>query len=367
MNRPTVLDRSGPGRPSILVVPYADGIGDFVNMLPILGAIQRAKPRGSVAVAASERAGQLLPNESVRVITPSWLRRKTPPRLVRYRWLISQKFVSTLSGLALARELGRFDLTINLFREWEHGMPFSQTWTPRVDGPTDPVHTLDFLAERLTKWGVELPSSERAPSIAVRHPERIQALELFQRERLVGRPVVGLIPTSNMRIKHWTPAGWLQLHRALRDHGYRTVVLAENSQTAEVRALLGAPDPPLLVAQPLSTVAAVLERCSLAVGVDTGLLHMAAAVGTRYVGLFGPTNPAVTGPYASWLGESVVAPFPKGRACDDCWKMFKYENDRCATLASLGCTALIDGDVATRAALRQLDLALSGEVQPAAV
>jgi ADP-heptose:LPS heptosyltransferase len=46
----------------------------------------------------------------------------------------------------------------------------------------------------------------------------------------------------------------------------------------------------------LDRVAALLDRCDLVVGVDTGLLHMAGALGAPWVGLFGPTNPDVTGP-----------------------------------------------------------------------
>jgi ADP-heptose:LPS heptosyltransferase len=91
------------------------------------------------------------------------------------------------------------------------------------------------------------------------------------------------------------------------------------------------------VREPLDRAAALLARCSLVVGVDTGLLHIAAAVGTRYVGLFGPTNPLVTGPYDRSLGTTLVAPFAKQRACGGCWRQFKYIDDRCAALAHGSC------------------------------
>jgi ADP-heptose:LPS heptosyltransferase len=49
----------------------------------------------------------------------------------------------------------------------------------------------------------------------------------------------------------------------------------------------------------LRVVAAVLARCDLLVGGDTPLLHIAAAVGTPAVGLFGPTDGRLRGPYGS--------------------------------------------------------------------
>ncbi len=57
-----------------------------------------------------------------------------------------------------------------------------------------------------------------------------------------------------------------------------------------------------------------------------------------WVGLFGPTNPDVTGPYDPSRGEALVAPFRKPASCDSCWKQaFKYEDDRCRTLPAGSC------------------------------
>jgi ADP-heptose:LPS heptosyltransferase len=47
---------------------------------------------------------------------------------------------------------------------------------------------------------------------------------------------------------------------------------------------------------PLDELAAILKQCSLYVGNDSGITHLAAAVGTPVVALFGPTDPGVWGP-----------------------------------------------------------------------
>ena len=49
----------------------------------------------------------------------------------------------------------------------------------------------------------------------------------------------------------------------------------------------------------LGHLAALCRRASVVVSTDTGPMHLAAAVGTRVVALFGPTAPNRTGPYGS--------------------------------------------------------------------
>jgi heptosyltransferase I len=329
---------------SILLVPFADGIGDFVNMLPIISAVQDSYPLARLAVAASPHARDLLPDERVTVLTPSWLRRKANPTMARYRWLLSQSLVAVLSSLALRRELGRFDLAINLFRAWETGMTFERDWTPQLPARGGAVHTLDFLAEHLTRWGVSLPPERRAPHLVVRPGARAWADDLWRSEGLGAEPVVGLVPASNMAIKHWPLPRWATLNDQLRSAGVRTVLFAPEPDHPAARALRATTSPPTSVTTDLVRVAASLERCSVVVAVDTGLLHMAAAVGTPYVGLFGPTNPDVTGPYDRSLGICLVAPVPKAPSCGGCWKHFKYEDDRCRTFEQGSCAALLDGE-----------------------
>jgi len=96
-------------------------------------------------------------------------------------------------------------------------------------------------------------------------------------------------------------------------------------------ALLGGPDDrelavtvaramrtrPILAAGavPLLTSIALIEACDLFIGNDSGPLHAAAAVGTPYVGVFGPTNPANFQPIALYPGQGrVVQPAVPCRA-----------------------------------------------------
>ena len=63
----------------------------------------------------------------------------------------------------------------------------------------------------------------------------------------------------------------------------------------------------------LAQTASLIKKCSLFVSNDSGLLHVATAVNTPTVGIFGPTDPARTGPYSN---SSVVR---KDLSCSPCY------------------------------------------------
>ncbi len=65
----------------------------------------------------------------------------------------------------------------------------------------------------------------------------------------------------------------------------------------------------------LGTLAALFRRCSLVVGVDNGPLHLAVAVETPTVHLFGPTDPAVFGPWGDPARHRVVSSSWPGSPC----------------------------------------------------
>jgi ADP-heptose:LPS heptosyltransferase len=306
-------------------------------MLPLLAAVCRRFPGAAITVAASRRSALLLDEASasaVAVRAPSWFQRGEPqPRPEGHGRLVPQSALAWLAGLSLRWEFGRFDRTFNLNYWWERGYDFRRHWTPPAPPLAPAVHTVDFLAERLGRaLGVPVPPSARRPVLAPR-ADAVTAMDQWWQAHALGRrPVVALIPASNMRLKRWPAARWAAISDYLASTGCIPLLLLPPGADPAETILDLTHRPPLVLRAPLDQVAAVLARCRLAVGVDTGLLHVAAAVGTRYIGLFGPTNPAVTGPYDRTLGTALVAPYVKGAACRDCWRSFKYIDDRCLAL-----------------------------------
>jgi ADP-heptose:LPS heptosyltransferase len=118
-----------------------------------------------------------------------------------------------------------------------------------------------------------------------------------------GGPIIGLGPTANWNGKVWPADRFAALFQALAAGplpGARVAIFAgpgpkEAALAAPLLALL--PDAIDLAGKlELPQAAACLARCTVFIGNDSGLMHLAAAAGTPTVGLFGPTPSAEYGP-----------------------------------------------------------------------
>jgi ADP-heptose:LPS heptosyltransferase len=129
-------------------------------------------------------------------------------------------------------------------------------------------------------------------------------------EMLGDGPLIALAPTANWLPKVWPPERFAAFFHRMAGPDMRAVVLggpgdAERAMAAPLLAAL--PDAIDLVGRlSLPEVAACLERATLFIGNDSGLMHLAAAAGTPTVGLFGPTDAATYGP-AGRRAVAVVA------------------------------------------------------------
>ncbi|MDP1718347.1 MAG: glycosyltransferase family 9 protein, partial [Burkholderiales bacterium] len=117
------------------------------------------------------------------------------------------------------------------------------------------------------------------------------------------RYIVLLHATSADR-KLWREANWIDLGRYFRDRGVACVLPwgnnAERERSVRLAAQIsGAIVPPALE---LGDAAALLAGAHAAAGVDTGLLHLAAALGVPTIGIYCATDPGATGIYACQRG-----------------------------------------------------------------
>lgn len=105
-------------------------------------------------------------------------------------------------------------------------------------------------------------------------------------------------------VKEWTDEGFA----AVIDHfGAQTdtaVAITGTEPATEIVARTNQPVLDLTCHTTLPELVALMERADLTIGVDSGALHVAAAVGTPVVGLYGPSDPDVTGPQGQ--GHKIV-------------------------------------------------------------
>lgn len=121
-----------------------------------------------------------------------------------------------------------------------------------------------------------------------------------------GPPVLAIGPAANWRGKQWRGEYFAELARRLTVRGgafdgARVAVLAAAHERPQAEKLLAALPPERVIdlvgKTDVLTAAAVVKSAAMFIGNDTGLMHIAAAVGTPTLGLFGP-SPAAR--YAPW-------------------------------------------------------------------
>ena len=113
------------------------------------------------------------------------------------------------------------------------------------------------------------------------------------------RPLIAIHPGSGSPRKNWPLEKWSELGLALLGSSPQTLLIGGEADEERVAALCAAwNDSPILVARhlPLPQLAALLARARLFIGHDSGISHLAAAVGAPCLLLFGPTDPAVWAP-----------------------------------------------------------------------
>lgn len=129
---------------------------------------------------------------------------------------------------------------------------------------------------------------------------------------------LALAPSANWPCKQWQLEKFAALAQRLTAAdgllaNAPILIAAAPSERGQIEPLLRQiPSDRIIdaVGLPLLTVAACLKRASLFIGNDSGLMHMAAAVGTRTLGLFGPGQEDVYGPYGP---HCAVARTPESR------------------------------------------------------
>ena len=138
------------------------------------------------------------------------------------------------------------------------------------------------------------------------------------------RPLVAVNPMALWETKLWLEDRFAALgDRMAAELGADVVFTgapADRTVNRRIRQMMAAPAADLSGRTSLTMLAALYRRAALLVTTDTGPMHLAAAVGTKVVALFGPTAPWRTGPFGK--GHRVI------RTAPDCSPCFKRQCDR---------------------------------------
>lgn len=125
-----------------------------------------------------------------------------------------------------------------------------------------------------------------------------------------GEKLVAIHPGTGATIKLWTVESFAALADALAEqYGARVVLTGGESEKTLIKNIAKiCQNPPLRLDTSgwWGRSAALFARCQLVIGLDSGPLHMAVAAGAPTIHLFGPTDPAMWGPWGDPIRHRVV-------------------------------------------------------------
>lgn len=320
---------------NILIVKTS-AIGDVLHTLPALHALRRRYPEAHISWLVEEEASDIvLGHPALDQVLIS----------ARKRWLRDLREGDRLSALReivrLIRSLRsrRYDLLIDfqgLLKSsmfitccratrkvgFGRGMAHSEGsylfLSERVPPVTMDTHAVD--RELMLLEAIGIPAQGVEFTLPLGPHDHLRANELLTAHGLApGAPFIAINPMTTWPTKHWQATSFAELTDALLRQG-RTVVFTggqgDHAAIAELCGRLGQPGAINLAgATTLKTLAAVYTKATLLITTDTGPMHLAAAVHTPVVALFGPTAPWRTGPYGA--GHRVIR---KELPCSPCLK-----------------------------------------------
>ena len=164
----------------------------------------------------------------------------------------------------------------------------------------------------LELWGVSAGAAGQQMSL--RFGRRIE--DGRSAEALLGEigldgalPLVAFHPGSGSPMKLWPEDRWVELGRMLAARGARIVVTGSANERNSAERIAGAitEGHSLAGRTDLGTLASLFRRCALVVGTDNGPLHLAVAVNVPTLQLFGPTDPAVFGPWGDAARHRLIS------------------------------------------------------------
>lgn len=331
---------------NILIVKLS-AIGDVIHTLPSLAALRRCYPQAHISWVVEEAASDLLADQPMldRVLVSRrkrWLRdlREGRNRAAALREI--RGFLRTLRDRPYDLVIdfhGLFKSAVLVFLSGgKHRLGYDslQEGSGLVLNDKIPEdmgkHAVDRYLDLPRHLGCETSRPEFPIALQDMHFTRVtELLAAFEVDTSGG--FVAVSPVAYWETKLWDEAKFAAVcDRIVTELGLAVVFTGESPEgpIERIRSLMQAPSASVAGNTSLRELAALYRKASVLLTTDSGPMHLAAAVGTPVVALFGPTSPERTGPYGE--GHTVI------RRSMDCSPCFRKACE------SLGCMKMIGID-----------------------
>lgn len=326
----------------LIIKPGA--IGDLLQLSPVIRALNKRLPQARITILVANSASV---------------------DLFRYNPLVNETLIFDKRGVhrswsafgQLWTELRRrrFDLVINFQRSnlkaWllaAAAFPCQILIYQRSSEPN--IHAVTNHLQAVAPLGIDPNAVDLRLELFLGAEDELWAAELLKKEGLSGRQLVALNLGASHPVNRWPVEKFAELAGRLTQMPGVALLFVGGSSDRELSdAVMGRLTTPvidLVGHTSLLQLGAVLRKCSLLVSGDTGPMHLATAVGTRVIALFGAADPERTGPVGA--GNRVIQ--SKNLACVPC------RSRKCINTHNMECMERITVDDVFEAVREMLDL-----------
>ena len=284
-----------------LLVVRLGSLGDIIHAVPVAAAVRRAFPNAAIDWVVDTRYRDVV--DVVSVVNRSiGVRASSAASLfsvVRELRRTAYDVVLDLQGLLKSAVLARYSgarriigFPAELLRERAARVFYSETAGDAT------AHVIDKNLSMLKAIGVRMPQIE----FPLNDPRPQCVAEVRSRLGIADRvPFAILNPGAAWPNKRWPPVYFAEVARGLaKRHMMRSIVLWGPGEQQLAQAVADASDGTAVLSPNVDVVDlfSVTKAAALMISGDTGPMHVAAAVGTPIVGVFGPTDPERNGPWS---------------------------------------------------------------------
>lgn len=296
----------------ILIVKMSS-LGDIIHALPTLSVLRKTFPDAKITWAVHPAFAGLLPGkpwidevyyvDRKKIKNFSYLRQVRKDLHSRHFDLVIDLQMIAKSALIAALSGGKMKVGY-----WD-GREGSFLVSKPLKGP----HWKGHIIEQLLDTAAALGGDTSHFSFPIRDHEKEKAA---MQEKLnaagVDGPYAVLVPGTRGERKKWPIAYWGELAQGLLKAGTAVVISGAPGEEAMGQAIAeAAPGAIDLVGKTsLLELAALDEMAALHISCDTGPLHIANAMGTPLIALFGPTLPDRSGPFGNPQADVLLADHP---------------------------------------------------------
>ena len=184
-----------------------------------------------------------------------------------------------------------------------YGKLFRNSFTHRyLQVPGNRRHTIEIHLDALRRIGVYPAAEQRQLTLVPGHNAEATLAAKLEQQGLQAGQYILVHPTSRWLFKSWTAENMAALINTLQQRGQRVLLTAapspdEMAMLAAIQSRLSMPAASLAGQLSLKELAAAIDNARLYIGVDSVPMHIASAMKTPCVALFGPSGDIEWGPW----------------------------------------------------------------------